>query len=724
MDDIYNIKWSEDLENYIKVFNAFIFEGGIHDYHPHKVGDKYEYCALEEAIAKKLSDRYCVVFFDHEKQSAKVISDTIDENTGKPKTTNGKNPFNSFTFYEEEVFLEDGKKVENPNIALFKEYYTSEYVKNKNLVDTKRSQADLAFDAKRIRDAIAEFAEKRKEEKYKDCKPFLFILKNASRIMTVPGSPREDEHYVLLELFSATQFQESDCRIMLFVDKINDLPTWFEAENTNAAIKKIYLPTPDAEFRETFFSIELQSSMEIDPNKSDDAKKKFAAYTDGFALRRLVQLKQFILGNIDDERIRKIRNIEETVMKFNVGVTKDPWKKADLRTKVGKLVPEVQKSISGQDHILTAIKSQLVATVTGVDRTSANDRRPKAIFFLAGPTGTGKTEVTKALTTLLFDKEDYMIRFDMSEFKDEHTDARLFGAPPGYVGYEAGGELTKAIKNRPFSVILFDEIEKASPRIWDKFLQILGDGRLTDGKGETVYFSQSVIVFTSNLGITATENLSETQLKLAKRELTNNEQKILEKMKTLDKSSNEYQDKLNELRGIVDSFAACEGLSIATKSRAYFSFYEDLGFKSFKMCFESYVSNLVKDRIEKYFNGIGRREVLGRIGKDNILVYNFIDEETAEVIAKNRIKKYINNLKENNESQLELTISPEASDFIVKQVKDPEVLDLGGRGIVTCVDKLLSQAVSVFVFENEGVGLKASLNLNPRFNTLYCEKVE
>jgi ATP-dependent Clp protease ATP-binding subunit ClpA len=113
----------------------------------------------------------------------------------------------------------------------------------------------------------------------------------------------------------------------------------------------------------------------------------------------------------------------------------------------------------------------------------------------------GKTELAKTITSLLFGDEAAYIRFDMSEFSAEHSDQRLIGAPPGYVGYDVGGELTNAIRQKPFSVVLFDEIEKAHPRILDKFLQVLDDGVLTSGRGERVYFSEALIVFTSNLGI-------------------------------------------------------------------------------------------------------------------------------------------------------------------------------------------------------------------------------
>ena len=119
------------------------------------------------------------------------------------------------------------------------------------------------------------------------------------------------------------------------------------------------------------------------------------------------------------------------------------------------------------------------------------------------PTGVGKTELAKTITSLLFGDESAYIRFDMSEFSAEHADQRLIGAPPGYVGYDVGGELTNAIRERPFSVVLFDEIEKAHPRILDKFLQVLDDGVLTSGRGDRVYFSEAFIVFTSNLGIYA-----------------------------------------------------------------------------------------------------------------------------------------------------------------------------------------------------------------------------
>ncbi|VAW83043.1 ClpB protein [hydrothermal vent metagenome] len=130
----------------------------------------------------------------------------------------------------------------------------------------------------------------------------------------------------------------------------------------------------------------------------------------------------------------------------------------------------------------------------------SDPNRPNGSFLFLGPTGVGKTELTKALAEFLFDTEEAMVRIDMSEFMEKHSVARLIGAPPGYVGYEEGGYLTEAVRRKPYSVILMDEVEKAHPDVFNVLLQVLDDGRLTDGQGRTVDFRNTVIVMTSNLG--------------------------------------------------------------------------------------------------------------------------------------------------------------------------------------------------------------------------------
>jgi ATP-dependent Clp protease ATP-binding subunit ClpB len=146
----------------------------------------------------------------------------------------------------------------------------------------------------------------------------------------------------------------------------------------------------------------------------------------------------------------------------------------------------------------------------------SDPKRPIGSFIFVGPTGVGKTELARALAEFLFDDEQAMIRIDMSEYMEKHSVARMIGAPPGYVGYEEGGRLTEAVRRRPYSVVLFDEIEKAHPDVFNLLLQVLDDGRLTDGKGRIVSFKNTVIIMTSNLGshwIAESEGVDEEQIK-------------------------------------------------------------------------------------------------------------------------------------------------------------------------------------------------------------------
>ncbi|MEW6020121.1 MAG: AAA family ATPase, partial [Pseudomonadota bacterium] len=202
-----------------------------------------------------------------------------------------------------------------------------------------------------------------------------------------------------------------------------------------------------------------------------------------------------------------VAEIGEAVRRYKLGVTEDAWRKVE-RERVRGGAEFVSRRVLGQDHAVTHMLDIVKRAVTGVSG-SRRGGRPRGVAFLAGPTGVGKTELAKTVTELLFGDESAYIRFDMSEFSAEHADQRLIGAPPGYVGYDVGGELTNAIREKPFSVVLFDEIEKAHPRILDKFLQVLDDGVLTSGRGDRVYFSESLIIFTSNLGIYAQDATGE-----------------------------------------------------------------------------------------------------------------------------------------------------------------------------------------------------------------------
>ncbi|MCX6078982.1 MAG: AAA family ATPase [Chloroflexi bacterium] len=165
-------------------------------------------------------------------------------------------------------------------------------------------------------------------------------------------------------------------------------------------------------------------------------------------------------------------------------------------TKLLQMEARLHERIIGQDEAIHAISDAIRRARSGLK----DPRRPIGSFIFIGPSGVGKTELAKALAGFMFDDEDALVRIDMSEYREQHTVSRLFGAPPGYVGYEEGGQLTEAVRRRPYRVLLFDEIEKAHPEVWNALLQILDDGRMTDGQGNVVDFRNTVLIMTSNLG--------------------------------------------------------------------------------------------------------------------------------------------------------------------------------------------------------------------------------
>jgi ATP-dependent Clp protease ATP-binding subunit ClpB len=174
------------------------------------------------------------------------------------------------------------------------------------------------------------------------------------------------------------------------------------------------------------------------------------------------------------------------------------------RDKLLRMEEGLHTRVIGQDEAVTAVADAIRRSRAGL----SDPNRPIGSFLFMGPTGVGKTELCKALAEFMFDTEEAMVRIDMSEFMEKHSVSRLVGAPPGYVGYEEGGYLTEAVRRRPYSVILLDEIEKAHPDVFNILLQVLDDGRLTDGHGRTVDFKNAVIVMTSNMGSQRIQELS------------------------------------------------------------------------------------------------------------------------------------------------------------------------------------------------------------------------
>ena len=408
------------------------------------------------------------------------------------------------------------------------------------------------------------------------------VMDFASRYITTPENMEQtavDSFTILLQ----ASLESLKNILVLIVNKVNDLPTWFFLQNPN--VKIITLSFPTKEEREnyvkgeknfpTFFSKNVRES-ELDyylkrPGELAKLQDRFVALTDGFSFKEFNSLRQLCKNEC-----QHIRDMCDIVDLYKYGIKENPWRSLD-RDKIDKTFFE--KRVKGQNAAISKTLDIIKRAITGLAGLQGSSHsRPKGILFFAGPTGTGKTETAKTLAEILFGDESSCIRFDMSEYSQGHSDQKLLGAPPGYVGYEAGGQLTNAVKKNPFSILLFDEIEKAHPSIFDKFLQILEDGRMTDGQGNTVYFSESIIIFTSNLGM-----------------FTPDEHGIRKANVTIDMP------------------------------------YDEMSAK-------------IRHAIEDYFKlTLGRPEILNRIG-ENIVVYDFIRPDVAKDILSAQINKIRQNL--------------------------------------------------------------------------------
>ena len=453
-------KWQKEIESFKGIKSTFIIEGNINDIYPYyDEKDQLNYYNLDSLLIKLF----------------KIEELTVEAVTKLEYNFVFCNPV--LGFYN--------KKSSVPEIL-------KDFDETNNIFKNDGRESYKVDDIEKLSVIIKEALTTKKE------KPITIVMNFAARYISSPTSLDSCENNMFINLFEASMNAKAikgySNTLILVVEKFNDLPSWFYYNNPN--VRTITIPNPDKNIRLNF--IEMNYKEELESNLK--IKGKFIDNTEGL---KNIELKE--LKNLYERHKKKDENYSllDALTMYKYGIKENMWESIDDEA-VNNLENSLKDRVKGQDKAIKKVSSVIKRAVTGMSglQHSSTGNKPKGILFFAGPTGTGKTELTKALAEVLFGDENNCIRFDMSEYSESHSDQKLFGAPPGYVGYEAGGQLTNAIKERPFSILLFDEIEKAHPSIMDKFLQILEDGRMTDGQGNTVYFSEALIIFTSNLGIT------------------------------------------------------------------------------------------------------------------------------------------------------------------------------------------------------------------------------
>lgn len=604
-------KWQRELGSFLGIKSGIILEGNVYDEFP-----RFQYESSE------------VSFLDADNMDQTILSLIKEEQTD----VFFFDPVVGFYCYENSIDAQ--RKMLAP---LFNGYSTKEITKNHGcticLMPNEKKQDCSGSKESEQYIWVSEIIRRTMLDKssYSDKANVIFVLNFASRLDACNLQEAESNTMFLNLMAAITSVQTSQlfCNsLIMVVDKYNDIPAWVYLNNPN--IRTISVCVPDRNTRRLYLKnlygelaiFQILSKEDYDPGK------QFVAETEGLQLQELRQILQ-----LAHRKDIKPQDINLAFRLYKYGVLDNPWENLENDILV-HIESKLEERVKGQDEAIEKVKKVVTRAVKGLSglQHTESSHKPKGILFFAGPTGVGKTETAKALAESIFGDENACIRFDMSEYRLEESDQKLFGAPPGYVGYEGGGQLTNAVKNRPFSVILFDEIEKASPTILDKFLQILEDGRMTDNQGNTVYFGETIIIFTSNIGLT--------------KEDTN--------------PQNVFRTTPHRVPTITIKDPMIEDTSE----------------------FRNKVTTTLTEGVKSYFNDIGRPELLNRLGEDNIVVFQFINKHDAEKICDYKLSKICMAIKA--EKNIDIIVDDVADMLHEKAIQERAN---GGRGVGNMLER-------------------------------------
>ncbi|WP_377477398.1 MAG: AAA family ATPase [Microcoleus anatoxicus] len=478
------------------------------------------------------------------------------------------------------------------------------------------------------------------------------ITSDASRY-----SGEERNALVLLKksTLEASLIREGDlagCRntLVILARDLQRVPEWLYHNNPTVTLLQVSRPNKDERrlFAQRFLTgfyggdrINNKPSAPGTPSELDNLAEEFAELTENF---RTLELDALRATSWRDRIPVKTKEMWRLIDFYKFGVRDDPWERMGAE-KVLQAKTELPRTVIGQPRAVQAVTTMLTTARIGltIGGSSGRSGKPKGIFFFVGPTGVGKTELAKAMTKLVFGDEKAFARFDMSEYKEEHAAEKLAGAPPGFVGYEEGGQLTNRVMENPHSILLFDEIEKAHPKVLDKFLQILEDGRLTDGKGQTAYFNQTAIIFTSNIGAS---DFTDPQTGAIVR------------------------------RGIMNQVKAGNANDFSWEQ----------------------VENHFRTEVDWHFTSrIGRAELLNRLG-DNIVVFDLLRPDFVEAIG----DKFLKQLSECALEKYRLTLKflPSTLNVLRQKMERGDNLLFGGRRIKSLLESLVERPLNTWIFDN------------------------